>query len=101
MCSQRDVLSGNVVGSEDCLYLNVWTPKAALSDGRPRPVLFWIYGGGNVIGSTNQPGTSGSNMYDGQHLAEERNVVVVSVSYRVGSLGFLAHSALSAESRGP
>ena len=76
----------------------MWTPKAAPSDGRPRPVLFWVYGGGNVVGSTSQIGTSGGPMYDGQHLAEERDVVVVSVSYRVGSLGFLAHPALSAES---
>ena len=95
-CVQRNVLTGAIEGDEDCLYLNVWTPTAALTDGRPRPVLFWIYGGGNVIGSTDVPNPTGGEMYDGQPLAEERDVVVVSVAYRVGGLGFLAHPALEA-----
>ncbi|MER5975249.1 carboxylesterase family protein [Streptomyces sp. NPDC001857] len=72
--------------TEDCLYLNVWTP--ARTDGRPLPVLVWLHGGGNVYGA-------GSD-YDGAALAA-RGVVVVTVNYRLGALGFLAHSALSAE----
>ncbi|MDQ1012486.1 para-nitrobenzyl esterase [Streptomyces sp. V4I23] len=73
--------------TEDCLYLNVWTP--ARTGGRPLPVLVWLHGGGNVYGA-------GSD-YDGAALAA-RGVVVVTVNYRLGALGFLAHPALSAES---
>jgi para-nitrobenzyl esterase len=76
--------------SEDCLYLNVWT--AAESAAERRPVMVWIYGGGYRAGSTRLP------TYDGAALAR-RGVVFVSVSYRVGPLGFMAHPALSAESQ--
>ncbi|MFI9542731.1 carboxylesterase/lipase family protein [Streptomyces sp. NPDC052016] len=72
---------------EDCLHLNVWTP--ARSGGRPLPVLVWLHGGANAYGA-------GSD-YDGAALAA-RGVVVVTVNYRLGALGFLAHPALSAES---
>ncbi|MFF8973522.1 carboxylesterase/lipase family protein [Streptomyces sp. NPDC014995] len=72
---------------EDCLYLNVWTP--ARSNSRPLPVLVWLHGGANAYGA-------GSD-YDGAALAA-RGVVVVTVNYRLGALGFLAHPALSAES---
>jgi para-nitrobenzyl esterase len=95
-CVQRD-MTGNLVGSEDCLYLNIWTPVGALTDGGNRPVMFWIYGGGNVTGATNIP-LLGVNFYDGKRLAENRDVVVVSVAYRVGALGFMAHPALTEES---
>ena len=77
--------------SEDCLYLNVWTP--AQTAGEKLPVMVWIYGGGFVMGSTATP------MYNGRRLAE-LGVVVVSVAYRVGPLGFLAHPDLTAESEG-
>jgi para-nitrobenzyl esterase len=75
--------------SEDCLYLNVWTP--ATSAGEKRPVLVWIYGGGFNGGATSYP------VHDGAKLAR-RGVVLVSLSYRVGVLGFFAHPELSAES---
>ena len=65
---------------EDCLYLNVWTPAA---DGRRRPVLFWIHGGGVSHGWGAQP------HYDGGPLAERGDVVVVSTNYRLGALGYL------------
>ena len=74
--------------SEDCLYLNVWTPD--LDPAEKLPVLVWIYGGGFSFGTTAGSGTDGST------LAGE-DVVVVSIAYRVGQLGFLAHPALSAE----
>ncbi|MFC9914682.1 carboxylesterase/lipase family protein [Streptomyces sp. NPDC127197] len=73
--------------TEDCLYLNVWTP--ARTGGRPLPVLVWLHGGGNVYGA-------GSD-YNAAALAA-RGMVVVTVNYRLGALGFLAHPALSAES---
>jgi para-nitrobenzyl esterase len=73
--------------SEDCLYLNVWTP-ARSADERV-PVLVWIYGGGFNGGAT--------SYYDGSHLAR-KGVVLVSIAYRVGILGFMAHPELRAES---
>ncbi len=76
-------LPGMAVGAqdEDCLYLNVYTPAA---DGAGRPVLFWIHGGGFTTGSGSQA------LYDGGALAERGDVVVVTVNYRLGALGYLA-----------
>lgn len=74
--------------SEDCLYLNVWTP--AKSPAEKLPVMVWIYGGGFSFGTTADPTTTGANL-------AKKGVVVVSVAYRVGQLGFLAHPELSAE----
>lgn len=78
---------GNV--GEDCLYLNIWTP--AKSPNERRPVLVWIYGGAFAVGATSIP------VHNGEHLAR-KGVVLVSINYRVGALGFLAHPDLSAES---
>ncbi|TSD64899.1 carboxylesterase family protein [Inquilinus sp. KBS0705] len=75
--------------SEDCLYLNVWT--GAKSAIEKRPVLVWVYGGGFVSGGTNVP------IYDGEALAK-KGVILVSVPYRVGIVGFLAHPELTKES---
>ena len=74
--------------SEDCLYLNVWTPAKSADDHLP--VLVWIYGGGFSAGSTSD------RSYSGEKLAG-KGVVLVSINYRVGQLGFLAHPELSAE----
>jgi para-nitrobenzyl esterase len=74
--------------SEDCLYLNVWTP--AKSANEKVPVLVWIYGGGFGAGATSE------RSYSGEHLAK-KGVVLVSIAYRVGQLGFFAHPELSAE----
>ncbi|MDQ6705881.1 MAG: carboxylesterase family protein [Acidobacteriota bacterium] len=75
--------------SEDCLYLNVWTPAA---DAKAKlPVMVWIYGGGFAAGASSEP------RQDGEHLAE-RGVVVVSLNYRLGVFGFLAHPELAKES---
>ena len=73
--------------SEDCLSLNIWAPEHA----RNAPVFFWIYGGALWGGTSRDP------MYDGRRLAQH-GVVVVSINYRTGPLGWLAHPALSAES---
>jgi para-nitrobenzyl esterase len=75
--------------SEDCLYLNVWTPAKKASDRVP--VLVWIYGGGFSVGGTSV------SVYSGEKLAQ-KGVVLVSIAYRLGPLGFLAHPELSAES---
>src|SRR3990172_2260152 len=73
----RGKLSGRV---EDGIYLNVWTPAP---DSGLRPVLVWIHGGGFVIGSGSQ------SIYDGSRLARRGDVVVVTINYRLGPLGFL------------
>ena len=69
--------------SEDCLYMNVWVPKTQPRIRRSA-VLVWIYGGGFYSGTTTL------NLYDGKILAAQNNIIVVSIGYRVGSLGFLA-----------
>jgi para-nitrobenzyl esterase len=74
--------------SEDCLYLNVWT--AAKSRDEKLPVMVWIYGGGFVGGMTSIPA------YDGTHLAQ-KGVIFVSIGYRLGVFGFLAHPDLTRE----
>ncbi len=71
--------------SEDCLSLNVWTPEI---DGARRPVMVWVHGGAFVTGSSAVP------LYRGGMLAREGDVVVVTINYRLGILGFLAHPAL-------
>jgi len=75
--------------SEDCLYLNVWRPASA-APGAKLPVMFWIYGGGFVGGSSSMPMTSGA------HFAQQ-GVVMVAPNYRVGRFGFFAFPALEKE----
>jgi len=77
--------------SEDCLYLNVWTPAKSPADRLA--VMVWIYGGGFTTGATSL------SLYDGTNLAK-KGVVVVSVAYRVGPFGFFAHPELTAEQGG-
>ena len=87
VCTQEDdpILSDmkimEVAGpqSEDCLYLNIWSQDGV---DQKRPVMFWIHGGGLGLGAASQP------LYDGQHLAR-KGVVVVTINYRMGALGFL------------
>jgi para-nitrobenzyl esterase len=76
-------------GQEDCLYLNVATPD--IKPAKPKPVMVWFHGGGFIGGD----GLQGTPL---QRLAARGDVVVVSLQYRVGALGFMAHPALSAES---
>lgn len=75
--------------SEDCLYLNVWTP--ARSSSERLPVLVYFYGGGFIAGDGSEP------RYDGERMAQQ-GIVVVTLNYRLGIFGFLAHPELSAES---
>jgi para-nitrobenzyl esterase len=88
-CPQKPApWTGALETAEDCLTLNVWTPKR---DPKAKlPVMVWIHGGGLAQGSSAQP------TYDGRALAE-RGVVLVSINYRLGALGYFAHPALSAE----
>lgn len=73
---------------EDCLSINIWAPRP---DGIARAVMVWIHGGAYCLGSAAQA------IYDGRHLAESGDVVVVSFNYRVGALGFLDLSGFSTE----
>jgi para-nitrobenzyl esterase len=75
--------------SEDCLFLNVWTP--ALNDGVKRPVLFWCHGGGFTMGSGSAP------FYHGTNLARRGDVVVVTVNHRLGPLGYCYLGDLAGE----
>ena len=77
-----------LVMSEDCLYLNVWTPDPAHAAGLP--VMVWIHGGGNRYGH------GGQEIHDGGAMAR-RGLVVVTLNHRLGALGFLAHPDLAAE----
>lgn len=83
---------GQPAGSEDCLYLNVWAPRAApgsVPQGEARlPVMVWIYGGGNAAGAANV------SLYDPAFLATRQPVVIVSFNYRVGVFGWFTHPDL-------
>jgi para-nitrobenzyl esterase len=89
-------LYGRSIGSEDCLYLNIWAPPGApqaANDNRGLPVMFWIHGGSNVGG--------GGNLYNGANLAREQSVLVVTINYRVGLFGWFSHPALRAAAAEP
>lgn len=73
---------------EDCLYLNIWTPAKSMED--KLPVMFWIHGGGFFGGSGSEP------EFDGEGFCR-RGVILVTINYRLGAIGFLAHPELSAE----
>jgi para-nitrobenzyl esterase len=73
------------VGSEDSLYLNVWTPRNTLSK---RPVIFWMHGGANILGESATPA------YEGTNFAAQNNAVFVSINYRLGKLGWFAAPSL-------
>ncbi len=82
--------AGTIVGDEDCLTLNVYAPRRTPQEleraERAMPVMVWIHGGGNVIGH--------SGYYDGGNLARTHDVIVVTINYRLGPLGWLRHQAL-------
>lgn len=79
------------IQSEDCLYLNVWTPAA---DAQKRPVMVWIHGGGFELGS------GSAEMYDGVKLATKGDVVIVTLNYRLGVFGFLYFDEADSNSAG-
>jgi len=80
--------TGVLIAAEDCLTLDIYAPRDA-APGDNLPVMMWIHGGANVWGS--------SSAYDGSNLANQQGVIIVSVQYRLGPLGFLAHPALRAD----
>lgn len=98
-CPQKIVPDGvyatNVAAmGEDCLQLNVWSPEVRA--GANRPVMVWLHGGGLTQGSAVERRTDGVPLYDGARLADD-GVVLVSINYRLGPLGFLALRELENE----
>ena len=96
VCPQLDRDGGAPEGDEDCLAVNVFTPKRVFPAGR-KPVMVFIHGGGNVVGSAREEVVPGRLLYDGAALAEASGNVVVTLQYRLGPLGWLVHPALDAE----
>ncbi|XP_038124301.1 bile salt-activated lipase-like isoform X2 [Cyprinodon tularosa] len=88
-CLQLTILMNDVYGSEDCLYLNIWVPhiKSVASD---LPVMVWIFGGGFLVGGSMGANFLDNYLYSGQEIADRGNVIVVTLGYRVGALGFLS-----------
>lgn len=82
-CPHRNMILDNFKGNEDCLYLNVYTPRLPDSESKPKlPVLFWIHGGGFQFGNGN------AFLYGPDYLITE-DIVIVTFNYRLGALGFL------------
>lgn len=75
--------------SEDCLFLNVWTP--ALADGGNRPVMVYFHGGAYAAGSGSDP------LYDGRHLVRDGNVIVITVNHRLNAFGYLSLGLLNGD----
>ncbi|WP_161880820.1 carboxylesterase/lipase family protein [Deinococcus alpinitundrae] len=97
VCPQRpNAITGNpdrtLSGSEDCLYLNVYAPLAASTGAAAAPMMVWVHGGSFDTGT--------GNIYDGSKLARDFGVVVVTLNYRLGPLGFLATPALGPQGSG-
>lgn len=96
-CPQKKYAQGDTTytleGNEDCLYLNVWSPQLTTPN---LPVMVFIHGGGNQQGSASEV-AGGTQFYIGKNLSERGNVVVVTIQYRLGPLGFLVHPGLEEE----
>lgn len=94
-CAQLADQGSPASDNEDCLYLNVWSPEPAPDKA---PVMVWIHGGGNFSGGAGIPVPNTPALwYDGHVFAERQGVVLVTIQYRLGPLGFFAHPALADE----
>jgi len=98
VCPQKTFTQGQangvIAGNEDCLYLNIWTPQTGAAG---KAVMVFIHGGGNQQGGASEMSYN-TLMYSGKNMAERGDVVVVTIQYRLGPLGFLVHPGLDAES---
>ncbi|KAM4634121.1 bile salt-activated lipase-like [Polymixia lowei] len=95
-CLQVTLLQTDTRGSEDCLYLNIWVPHGRqVSTGLP--VMVWIYGGAFLVGGSMGANFLDNYLYSGQEIADRGDVIVVTLGYRVGTLGFLS----SGDASGP
>uniref|UniRef100_A0A3B3ZF13 Carboxylic ester hydrolase n=1 Tax=Periophthalmus magnuspinnatus TaxID=409849 RepID=A0A3B3ZF13_9GOBI len=88
-CLQLNLIMTDTRGSEDCLYLNIWVPhREAVSTNLP--VMVWLYGGAFLWGGSMGANFLDNYLYDGQEIADRGDVIVVTLGYRVGALGFLS-----------
>ncbi len=98
VCPQKKFEQGGtgdtIIGEEDCLYLNVWTPAIGVGT---RPIMVFIHGGGNQQGSASEE-NGGAQMFFGKNISERGDAVVITIQYRLGPLGFLVHPGLDEES---
>ncbi|KAM7415493.1 hypothetical protein PAMA_017819 [Pampus argenteus] len=88
-CLQVTLLQTNTQGSEDCLYLNIFVPQG-LSLSTNLPVMVYLFGGAFLLGASNDVAILGDSLYDGKEMADRGGVIVVTVNYRVGTMGFLS-----------
>ncbi|XP_068617053.1 bile salt-activated lipase-like [Brachionichthys hirsutus] len=88
-CLQVTLLQTKTHGSEDCLYLNIFVPQGqTLSTNLP--VMVYLFGGAFLLGASNDIAVLGDSLYDGKEMADRGDVIVVTVNYRVGTMGFLS-----------
>ncbi|KAG7476391.1 hypothetical protein MATL_G00082380 [Megalops atlanticus] len=95
-CLQVTLTQTDTRGSEDCLYLNIWVPQGR-SVSTNLPVMVYIFGGGFLVGGSMGANFLDNYLYSGEEIADRGDVIVVTVGYRVGTLGFLS----SGDSSGP
>uniref|UniRef100_A0A4W5PT83 Carboxylic ester hydrolase n=1 Tax=Hucho hucho TaxID=62062 RepID=A0A4W5PT83_9TELE len=95
-CMQLNLLQSDTRGQEDCLYLNIWVPQG-ISVSTGLPVMVWIFGGGYLVGGSMGANFLDNYLYDGEEIANRGKVIVVTLGYRVGTLGFLS----SGDASGP
>ncbi|KAK4811583.1 hypothetical protein QYF61_016890 [Mycteria americana] len=89
-CMQMTLTQTDVRGSEDCLYLNIWIPQGRKQISTNMPVMIWIYGGAFLVGGGQGANFLNNYLYDGEEIAVRGNVIVVTINYRLGPLGFLS-----------
>ncbi|XP_067397994.1 bile salt-activated lipase [Emydura macquarii macquarii] len=89
-CLQTTLTQTTTRGSEDCLYLNIWIPQGKKEVSTKLPVMIWIYGGAFLWGGGQGANFLNNYLYDGQEIAVRGKVIVVTLNYRLGPLGFLS-----------
>ncbi|KAL7980941.1 hypothetical protein Chor_002095 [Crotalus horridus] len=89
-CMQSTLTQTDIRGSEDCLYLNIWVPQGKKQVSTNLPVMIWIYGGAFVWGGGQGANFLNNYLYDGEEIASRGKVIVVTLNYRLGPLGFLS-----------
>ncbi|NWW81862.1 CEL lipase, partial [Climacteris rufus] len=89
-CMQMRLTQTDIRGKEDCLYLNIWIPQERRQVSTNLPVMVYIYGGAFLMGGSQGANFLDNYLYDGEEIAVRGNVIVVTINYRVGPLGFLS-----------
>ncbi|XP_060894144.1 bile salt-activated lipase-like [Labrus mixtus] len=88
-CLQVTLLQTKTQGSEDCLYLNIFVPQGRRVS-KNLPVMVYLFGGAFLLGASNDVAILGDSLYDGKEMADRGEVIIVTVNYRVGTMGFLS-----------